>query len=146
MLEKLRKPASVPSGKGNNMKNLSKEMIPAKAVSKKMRALLDKEKSEARKRIIERGIVHFRGDQEFMEALLKAAERSKVAPGTLCRRIVWDYLQSPGTRSVVAEGTVKYSTERDEVLEKLSEIQELVEQALKGRKAKKDGTPKSHKK
>lgn len=121
------------------MKDLSKEMMPGKPISQKMRALLDKEKSEARKRIVERGIVHFRADVEFMEALLETAERSKVAPGTLCRRIVWDYLQSVKTKSEVAESSAKYSPNRDVVVEKLNEIQELVEQVLEaGRSKKKD--------
>jgi hypothetical protein len=65
-----------------------------KPVSQKMRGLLNKEKDEARKRIIERGIVHFRADAEFMEALLVNADARKTAPGTLCRQVVWDYLQS----------------------------------------------------
>ena len=79
------------------MEDLSKDMKPKKAVSPKMKALLDKEKMAARKRIIERGIVHFRADEEFMIALLEASERLKVAPGTLCRRIVWENLQAMKT-------------------------------------------------
>jgi hypothetical protein len=76
------------------MEDLSKDMVLGKPISSKMRAMLDKEKKEARSRIIERGIVHFRADNEFMIALLDAAEQSKIAPGTLCRRIVWEYLKS----------------------------------------------------
>jgi hypothetical protein len=75
------------------MTDLSKEMRPGKSVSPKMRQLLNKEKAQAKKRIIERGIVHFRADSQFMEALLTASEELKIAPGTLCRQIVWDQLQ-----------------------------------------------------
>jgi hypothetical protein len=64
-----------------------------KLISSKMRALLDAEKIKARRRIVQRGIVHFRGDQEFMEALFAAADKLKIAPGTLCRQIVWEYLK-----------------------------------------------------
>ena len=76
------------------MEDLSDEMMPGKPVSPKMRKLLVKEKNEARKRIIERGIIHFRADEEFMSALLSRAELLKIAPGTLCRRIVWEHLRS----------------------------------------------------
>ncbi|MBU6455021.1 MAG: hypothetical protein KGS72_24840 [Cyanobacteria bacterium REEB67] len=128
------------------MKDLRKQMLPTKAVSKKMRGLLDKEKSEARKRIVERGIVHFRADPEFMETLLDTAERSKVAPGTLCRRIVWDYLQSLGATSGVAESSPRYSAVSDDVMEKLNEIKELVEQTLLERESKKNRPSKSRNK
>jgi hypothetical protein len=127
------------------MKDLSKDMMPGKSVSRKMRALLDKEKSEARGRIIERGIVHFRADSEFMEALLETAERSKVAPGTLCRRVVWDYLQSVKPAAGVAESSSRYSLKRDIVIEKLEKIQELIEQALPMRPSKKGGSRKTKK-
>lgn len=124
------------------MEDLSEDMLPGKPVSRKMRALLDKEKSAARKRVIERGIVHFRADSEFMEALLAAADRSKIAPGTLCRRVVWDYLHSLELASGVAEKTAKYSQDRDVVIEKLNEIQDLIELAL----ARESSPPKSSRK
>jgi len=76
------------------MEDFSKDIIEGKSVSPKMRELLNKEKAEARKRIVERGIVHFRADEQFMEALLSAAEEQKIAPGTLCRNIVWKCLNS----------------------------------------------------
>jgi hypothetical protein len=79
--------------KGQQMDDLSKDMMPGKPVSARMRALIDKEKAAARKRIVERGIVHFRADREFMSALLDAAGQLRMPPGTLCRRIVWEHLQ-----------------------------------------------------
>ena len=82
------------------MKDLTKEMRSGKVASPKMHELLDKEKAQARKRIVERGIVHFRADAEFMDALLRAAKEAKIAPGTLCRQIVWDYLQSQPTSNM----------------------------------------------
>jgi hypothetical protein len=78
-----------------HIEDLSNDMRPKKSISSDMRALLDAEKINARKRIIERGIVHFRADQEFMEALFDAAGKLKTAPGTLCRQIVWEYLKTP---------------------------------------------------
>lgn len=76
------------------MEDFSNDIRKDKSVSPKMRTMLSKEKYEARKRIIDRGIVHFRADADFMKALLDAAEAQKIAPGTLCRRVVWEYLQS----------------------------------------------------
>jgi hypothetical protein len=113
-----------------DMADLSHSMMPGKPVSQKMRSLLDAEKNEARKRIIERGIVHFRADPEFMTALFALAARSKVAPGTLCRRIVWDYLQAAKKTSGVAEPGSGYTPSTDVVIAKLNDIQDLIVAAL----------------
>jgi hypothetical protein len=145
MPEKQREPASKLTKGKNRMEDLSGEMMPGKPVSRKMRALLDKEKIEARKRVIERGIVHFRADSEFMEALLATAERSKVAPGTLCRRIVWDYLQSLRPSQGVAEGRGSYVTNRDEIIGKLEQIQTLIEKSLQSRPTTKSSSRKTGK-
>jgi hypothetical protein len=122
------------------MEDLSADMRPGKPVSKKMRTLLDREKVETRKRVIERGIVHFRADAEFMALLLSTAEKSKVAPGTLCRRIVWDYLQSMKPASGVAEGRVRYTANQDEVIRRLVQLEALVQQCVKGSKPAKKKT------
>ena len=42
------------------MEDLEREIVPDNIVSPKMRKMLDKEKRATRKRIIERGLVHFR--------------------------------------------------------------------------------------
>lgn len=70
----------------------NKDIVEGKEMSARFKKMLEKEKKAARKRIIERGIIHFRADKEFMKALHEAAEELKTAPGTLCRSIVWDYL------------------------------------------------------
>jgi len=118
------------------MEDLSAEMKPGKPVSRKMRALLDKEQAEARKRIVERGIVHFRADAEFMEILLAVADKSKVAPGTLCRRIVWEYLQSASQNSIVAEGSGKYDANPNEIIRRLDRIEVLISESLPKSKGK----------
>lgn len=113
------------------MEDLSKEMMPGKLVSRKMRALLNKEKLEARKRIIDRGIVHFRADKEFMTALLDAADHLKTAPGTLCRRIVWEHLQS--LCSIPSSNLTHYELPLDlseALLQKLEAIQEWLAQVI----------------
>jgi hypothetical protein len=73
--------------------NLDDDRRPGREISPKMRGLLEKERAQARKRIIETGIVHFRADPEFMELLMEVADTLKIAPGTLCRQIVWERLQ-----------------------------------------------------
>lgn len=116
------------------MEDLSKEMMPGKPLSPKMRALLDKEKSETRNRIIERGIVHFRADREFMTALLYAAEQLKMAPGTFCRRIVWEHLKSLQSVSSVSSGEVTQvelpPAISEALIQKLEAIQELLSQVV----------------
>lgn len=114
------------------MEDLSNEMVPGKRVSAKMRALLNKEENEARKRIVDRGIVHFRADKEFMETLLDAADRLKMAPGTLCRRIVWEHLKSLPATGPVESVRVELPPDVGEVLiQKLDAIQELLSQAMR---------------
>lgn len=116
------------------MEDLSKELMPGKPVSPKMRALLDKQKNETRKRIIERGIVHFRADKEFMAALLDAAEHLKIAPGTLCRRIVWEHLKSMQSAPSHESAQVELPPDVSEALiQKLEAIQELLSQAVLSR-------------
>lgn len=116
------------------MDDLSKEMMPGKPVPPKMRALLNKERRESRNRIIERGIVHFRADKEFMTALLDAAEQMKIAPGTLCRRVVWEHLKSPQSWPSAECAQVEMPPGINEaLLLKLEAIQELLSQAVLSR-------------
>ncbi len=94
MPENPRKKVSKRMKNTQEIADFTDDMLPGKKNSPKMEALLSREKVAVRKRIIERGIVHFRADKEFMTALLNAADQLKVAPGTLCRRIVWEQLKS----------------------------------------------------
>jgi|GEM_PF-2914700 len=121
------------------MEDLSADMRPGKPISKKMQALLDKEKAAARQKIVERGIVHFRADPEFMEALFALSDKSKVAPGTLCRRIVWAYLQSTPQSSIVAEGSGKYDVNPNEIIQRLDRIEALISKSSPKSKGKGKG-------
>jgi len=89
------------------IEDITDDIRPKKKVSTKMEALLSKEKIATRRRIIERGIVHFRADEEFMTALLDVADQLKVAPGTLCRRLVWEQLNSLKTIPVTGEESIR---------------------------------------
>lgn len=116
------------------MEDLSKEMMPDKSVSPKMRALLNKEKIETRQRIIERGIVHFRADREFMTALLDTAGKLKIAPGTLCRRIVWEHLKSLASAPSSELTHIELPPNVSEALiQKLEAVQELLAQVVLNR-------------
>lgn len=116
------------------MEDLSKEMMPGKRLSPKIRAMLDKEKNETRNRIIERGIVHFRADKEFMTTLLDAAEQLKMAPGTLCRRIVWEHLKSLQSAPSGEFAHIELPSDISEALiKKMEAIQDLLSQAVLGR-------------
>ena len=120
--------------KKGSIEDLSNELTPGKPVSAKMRSLLNKEKKEVRQRIIDRGIVHFRADEEFMVALHDTAEHLKIAPGSLCRRIVWEYLKSqrlsPKTSCIEPPPTTN-----EALVQRLETIQELLSQALLSRSA-----------
>jgi hypothetical protein len=50
-------------------------------------------KKAARERVIERGIVQFRADREFMELLLKVAEEKKIPAGVLIRSWAYERLK-----------------------------------------------------
>ncbi len=129
----LENPVSKPMKNRTKVEDLGSDMLPGKPISAKLRVSLEKEKKETRKRIIERGIVHFRADQEFMSALLDAAEKLKMAPGTLCRQLVWEYLKSqqpapkgkirqPASANAVTEALLKKFEAIDEIRDELLEI------------------------
>jgi hypothetical protein len=113
-----------------------------------MKSLLKKEKDAAKERIVNRGIIHFRADEEFMRTLLGVAKQLKTSPGTLCRTIVWNHLQTleihgekrydiPSDTRTVRESTedvciehskqlVKSAREISESLEKLHSLEDSV--------------------
>ena len=47
----------------------------------------------ARKRVIERGIVQFRADEEIMDLLLKVAAHKRIPYGVMCRAWVVERLR-----------------------------------------------------
>ncbi len=55
-------------------------------ISAQNRKRLEKARKEARQRVIERGIVQFRADEELMDQLLQIADYKKVPVGTLVRQ------------------------------------------------------------
>jgi hypothetical protein len=63
-------------------------------VSARVKASRERVRNEARKRVIDRGLVQFRADKEFMECLLQAADDMKAPAGVICREVVWDWLKS----------------------------------------------------
>jgi hypothetical protein len=145
MQEKPRKRASKNTRSKYKMDDLRKDMRPRKAISPKMRKLLDKEQRAARQRIIERGIVHFRADKQFMESLLDAADRLKIAPGVLCRQIVWRYLQAgaaepnePTAESEenLGEALQQLRTRQDQILAEVHAVYECLSPQEKTRKRK----------
>lgn len=55
---------------------------------------LEQGRAAARRRVVERGIVAFRADEEMMELLLKVAERKRIPYGVLARSWVAERLQA----------------------------------------------------
>ncbi len=70
------------------------ELVPGTDVSPSARKALDRGRNKIRQRAIERGIVQFRADRQFMEALLDAAADRKIPPGVLSRNVIWQFLQN----------------------------------------------------
>lgn len=115
------------------IEDITDEMRPNKKLSSKMESLLAKEKMLVRNRIVERGIIHFRADKDFMTALLDVADQLKVAPGTLCRRLVWDQLKvlrfSANARDETSFFTIanELRSEQTEIKKELRKIREFLD-------------------
>ncbi len=75
------------------MKGDYDDQIEDGVVPERTKKALEKGRLKLRQRVIERGIVQFRADGQFMERLLDTAELRKVPPGVLCREWVWERLQ-----------------------------------------------------
>lgn len=83
---------------GKKLSKYAKDYNPIQGeMSPRMRAGLDKLRIEAREKLIERGLIQFRADREFMEAIHAAAEENHVAVAVLCRDVIWSFLKNqPG--------------------------------------------------
>jgi hypothetical protein len=53
----------------------------------------EKTQAAARQRVIERGIVQFRADEEIMDLLLRVAEHKRIPYGVLCRAWIVERLR-----------------------------------------------------
>lgn len=62
-------------------------------ISPRMRKLLEKGRTEARSKVIERGIVQFRADPELMAKLLEVSENQRIPLGTMVRNWVAERLE-----------------------------------------------------
>lgn len=61
--------------------------------SEALKKRIEKTKSEARTRVIKRGIMHFRCDEEMMEQLLQVAHYKKLPVGSMVRSWVAEKLR-----------------------------------------------------
>jgi hypothetical protein len=68
-------------------------MTEAKNRSKLLQKRIEKTKSEARLRVVKRGIMHFRCDEEMMEQLLQVAQYKKLPVGSMVRSWVAEKLR-----------------------------------------------------
>lgn len=92
--------------------------------SPRMQRALIKAKTEAREKVIERGIVQFRADPTLMRLLLQMADEHKTTLSELCRNWTTEKAQELKPGAVVLDGTrvvVHLSRERmDELLARLA--------------------------
>jgi hypothetical protein len=73
-------------------------------VSSRMRNALSTAKTEARAKVIERGIVQFRADNHLMRLLLQIADEQKKSMSELCREWVSEKVQELKPGAVVIDG------------------------------------------
>lgn len=62
-------------------------------ISPRLRKVLEKGRLEARKRVIERGLVQFRADEDMMRQLLEISEHRGIPLGTMLREWIKDRLR-----------------------------------------------------
>ena len=58
----------------------------------------ERSQAAARQRVIERGIVQFRADEEIMDLLLRVAMHKRVPYGVMCRAWVVERLRQEASR------------------------------------------------
>jgi hypothetical protein len=68
-------------------------MTEIKDHSKSLQKRIEKTKAAARSRVIKRGIMHFRCDEEMMEQLLQVAQYKKLPVGSMVRSWVAEKLR-----------------------------------------------------
>jgi len=65
----------------------------SKLTSEQSKKAIKNARQEARERVIKRGIVQFRADEEFMEMLLQVSDYKCIPAGVLCRSWIVDILR-----------------------------------------------------
>lgn len=94
-------------------------------VSPHMKRMLEKGRAEARKRVIERGLVQFRADPDTMRQMLEISEHRGVPLGTMLREWVKDRLRYEQAKKEES-GTSPYEALCMEVRDKLGELRDLL--------------------
>jgi hypothetical protein len=61
--------------------------------SEALQKRIEKTKADARQRVVKRGIMHFRADEEMMDQLLKVAQFKKLPVGSMVRSWVAEKLR-----------------------------------------------------
>lgn len=64
-----------------------------KQKSEALQKRIEKTKSDARSRVIKRGLMHFRADEEMMEQLMEVAQYKKLPVSSMVRSWVAEHLR-----------------------------------------------------
>lgn len=89
-------------------------------ISPRMKKMLEKGRAEARKRVIERGVVQFRADPNMMQELLEISENRRIPLGTMLREWITYRLRqehNSGERQAANEARLDELSKRLEELE-----------------------------
>lgn len=98
-------------------------------VTARMRKMLEKGRLEARKRVIERGVLQFRADSETMEQLLELSENRGVPLGSMVRDWVKERLtQERNSQQETNAPGINYEALCIEVRDKLTVLENYIQQ------------------
>ena len=91
-------------------------------ISPRMQKMLSKGRAEARKRVIERGLIQFRADATMMQQLLEISEHRGIPLGTMLREWVKDRLRNENiSRSANDKNSELYNQ-----MQKIAEMQRTI--------------------
>lgn len=99
-------------------------------ISPRMKKMLEKGRIEARKRVIERGIVQFRADPELMAKLLEISEQRRIPLGTMVRNWTADRLDQEQSQLPASDVNTLVERISDAVVSKLNTHQKLKKRHL----------------
>lgn len=91
-------------------------------ISPRMKKMLEKGRAEARKRVVDRGIVQFRADPEMMQELLEISENRRVPLGTMLREWIGYRLRQEHDQSE-NQDTSRYETVFKELFARLEHLE-----------------------
>ncbi len=105
--------------------DMQQNNIEKSELSPRMKKMLEKGRTEARKRVVERGIAQFRVDENTMDQLLQLSEHRGIPLGTMLREWTKDRLRSEQNKNKQST-SAEYYTLCLEVRDELAKLRRAV--------------------